>query len=127
MTTAAARAWFCSNWQYAGLVAALILLALAPVLAGAWSLALLVSYLHLPAYMLHQTEEHAGDRFRRFVNFRIGKGRDVLTTETVVLTNVGAVWIVFLAALYRARFVALILSRARSPATPASAGSIGTA
>ena len=29
---------------------------------------LLLIYLHTPIYMLHQVEEHTGDRFREFVN-----------------------------------------------------------
>ena len=33
--------------------------------ASGWSLALLLIWLHLPVYMLHQYEEHDGDRFRR--------------------------------------------------------------
>lgn len=105
--TTVAREWFSANWQYAGLVAALFLMALAPLLAGAWGLTLLVIYLHLPAYMVHQVEEHAGDRFRRVVNTQIGHGRDVLTTGAIVVINVGLVWIVFLVALYLARFVDL--------------------
>jgi hypothetical protein len=99
------RAWIVSNWMYAGLVAALFLLAVAPLLAGAWSLALLLVYLHGPAYMLHQVEEHAGDRFRRFVNLHVGHGRKALTTTAIVWINLPGVWGVNLAALYLARFV----------------------
>ena len=107
MTIAIARAWLYANWQYAGLVAALILLALVPIIAGSVSLALLVIYLSLPVYMLHQAEEHTGDRFRRFVNSRLGHGRDVLTAGAVVVINIGLVWIASLIALYLARFVDL--------------------
>jgi hypothetical protein len=99
------RAWIFNNWMYAGLVAGLFLLALVPLLAGAWSLALLLVYLHGPVYMLHQVEEHAADRFRRFVNLHIGHGREALTTEAVVWINVACVWGINLAALYLARFV----------------------
>lgn len=107
MTIAIARAWLYANWQYAGLVAALILLALVPIIAGSVSLALLVIYLSLPVYMLHQAEEHTGDRFRRFVNSQLGHGRDVLTAGAVVVINIGLVWIASLIALYLARFVDL--------------------
>jgi hypothetical protein len=101
------RAWIFSNWMYAGLVAGLFLLALAPMFAGVWSLALLLVYLHGPVYMLHQVEEHAADRFRRFVNLHIGHGREVLTTEAVVWVNLPGVWGINLVALYLARFVDL--------------------
>ena len=109
------RAWIVSNWMYAGLVAALFLLAVAPLLAGAWSLALLLVYLHGPAYMLHQVEEHAGDRFRRFVNLHVGHGRKALTTTAIVWINLPGVWGVNLAALYLARFVDVGLADRRLP------------
>lgn len=99
------RAWIFSNWMYAGLIAGLFLLALAPLLAEVWGLALLLVYLHGPVYMLHQVEEHAADRFRRFINLHIGRGRDVLTTEAVVWINLPGVWGINLAVLYLARFV----------------------
>jgi hypothetical protein len=99
------RAWISSNWMYAGLIAGLFLLALVPLLAGVWGLALLLVYLHGPVYMLHQVEEHAGDRFRRFVNLHIGHGRDVLTTSAVVWINIPGVWGINLAALYLAQLV----------------------
>ncbi|MDQ8729513.1 HXXEE domain-containing protein [Bradyrhizobium sp. LHD-71] len=101
------RTWLFANWMYAGLIAGLFLLALVPLLAANWSLALLLIYLHGPVYMLHQVEEHAGDRFRRFVNQQIGHGREALTTTAVVWVNIAGVWGVNLAALYLARFVEL--------------------
>jgi hypothetical protein len=100
----AIRAWFFANWMYAGAVAALFLLALVPLLAGAMSLALLATYLHLPVYMVHQVEEHAGDRFRTFVNKWLGHGKDVLPTPAIVLINVPGVWGVTLTSLYLAAF-----------------------
>jgi hypothetical protein len=99
------RAWISGNWMYAGLVAGLFLLALVPLLASVWGLALLLVYLHGPAYMLHQVEEHAADRFRCFVNQHIGHGRDVLTTEAVIWINLPGVWGINLAVLYLARFL----------------------
>lgn len=100
-----AQLWFDANWVYAGLVAAILLLALAPVLATALDLALFAVYLHLPVYMLHQVEEHVRDRFRRFFNRWIGLGTEVLTPGAVVLINVPGVWGVTLVALYLAAFV----------------------
>ena len=80
------------NWVYGGFLAALMLLLLTPVLASGWSLALLLVWLHLPVYMLHQYEEHDGDRFRRFVNATIGGGKEVLSRLDVFVINIGGVW-----------------------------------
>ncbi len=99
--------WFVRNWMNAGVVAGLFLLALVPLLVGAWSLPLLLIYLQLPIYMFHQLEEHHGDRFRQFVNDHIAGGLPALTTPAVVVINVPGVWGVNLVALYLARFVDL--------------------
>ena len=64
-------------------------------------------FLMLPAYMIHQVEEHAGDRFRRFVNKHIARVPNALTTPAVVVVNVPLVWGVDLVAIYLARFVAV--------------------
>src|SRR5262245_44455826 len=101
------REWFARNWMYAGVVAGLFLLALVPLLVDAWSWPLLLVYLQLPIYLLHQLEEHDGDRFRQFVNDNVAGGLPALTTEAVVVVNVPGVWGVNLVALYLARFVEL--------------------
>ncbi|MBN9021085.1 MAG: HXXEE domain-containing protein [Rhizobiales bacterium] len=90
--------------MYAGLIAALFLLAVLPLFGGGWILPLILVYLMLPAYMLHQVEEHAGDRFRRYVNRQVLKVPDALTTVAVVVINVPLVWGVYLVVLYLARF-----------------------
>lgn len=91
-----------SNWVYGGALAALLLLLLAPLLLGHWPWPLLATFLHLPAYMLHQYEEHDRDRFRVFFNETIGKGRDVLSPLAVFVTNVPGVWGVITLSLYGA-------------------------
>jgi hypothetical protein len=80
-----------ANWVYGGFLAGLMLLLLAPVLVGGWSAALVATFLCLPAYMLHQYEEHDNDRFRLFVNRQIGRG-EVLTPLAVFVINVPGVW-----------------------------------
>lgn len=80
------------NWVYGGFLAALMLLAVTPVLAGGWPLALLLIWLQLPVYMLHQYEEHDADRFRQVVNATIGGGREVLSRFDVFVINIGGVW-----------------------------------
>ena len=101
------REWFDHNWMYAGLVAGIFLWAMVPLVSASWSLPLLLVFIQLPVYMLHQVEEHAGDRFRAFINTRVAKVPDALTTEAVVVINVPLVWGVDLAVLYLARFVEL--------------------
>jgi hypothetical protein len=80
------------NWVYGGFLAALMLLVLTPVLASGWSLALLLIWLQLPVYMLHQYEEHDDDRFRRLVNATIGGGKEVLSRLDTFVINIGGVW-----------------------------------
>jgi hypothetical protein len=103
--------WLVVKWQwpYATLFVAGFLAALAPFVfhfAG-WPLGLV--YLQLPIYMLHQYEEHAGDRFRAWVNNMIGHGREVLTPIATFWINSLLVWGLDLAALYLASFVSLSL------------------
>jgi hypothetical protein len=62
-------------------------------------------FLQLPVYMLHQWEEHDGDRFRRFVNLHIGGGREALTPVATFWINALGVWAVDLIALYLAAYV----------------------
>jgi len=94
--------WLAQNWVSGALVMAVVLLALTPLLWRAFPLTLILIYLHSPAYMLHQVEEHRGDRFRTFVNQRMFGGIEALTTEAVLWINLPGVWginlVAFLAA-----------------------------
>jgi hypothetical protein len=80
------------NWVYGGFLAALMLLALTPVLARGWSFGLLLLWLQLPIYMLHQYEEHDDDSFRRFENTTVGGGKEVLSRFDVFVINIAGVW-----------------------------------
>jgi hypothetical protein len=82
----------CDNWVYGGVLAALMLLVLTPVLASGWSLALLLIWLQLPVYMLHQYEEHDDDRFRLFVNATVGGGKEILSRFDTFVINIAGVW-----------------------------------
>lgn len=85
------------HWLMGAVAGAPLLLALAPLLAfPAW---LFWVFLQQPIYMIHQVEEHLDDRFRRFVNERIGGGREVLTPCAVAIINIGGVWMVNAASL----------------------------
>lgn len=83
---------FITNWVYGSALFALFLLTLAPLLLHAYSTAIFAVFLTLPAYMLHQWEEHDQDRFRLFVNATIGKGKEALSPLDVFLINVPGVW-----------------------------------
>jgi Protein of unknown function with HXXEE motif len=91
-----------SYWVYGGFLAGVLLLALAPLLLAGWSVPLAATFLHLPAYMIHQYEEHDGDRFRLFFNETIGRGYDVLSPLAVFITNVPGVWGVIALSMYGA-------------------------
>ncbi|GGB39184.1 hypothetical protein GCM10011316_09020 [Roseibium aquae] len=94
-----------NDWLSGGTITLVFLLLLAPFFWGAVSAAVWTVYLMLPVYMVHQLEEHAGDRFRSFVNNRIGKGRQVLTPFATMVINVVGVWMLLLAVLYLAAWV----------------------
>jgi hypothetical protein len=91
-----------SSWVYGGFLAAILMLALSPLLLAGWPLPLAATFLLLPAYMVHQYEEHDRDRFRLFFNKTIGKGFDVLSPLAVFITNVPGVWGVIALSLYGA-------------------------
>lgn len=97
------------QWPYATLFAAAFLTVLAPFVFRYAGLPLGLVYLQLPIYMVHQFEEHAGDRFRKWVNHMIGHDRDVLTPIATFWINSLLVWGLDLFALYLACFVDLSL------------------
>lgn len=86
-----------NNWVYGGALAGLLLLCLLPVIDAGWPPALVLVYLLMPIYMLHQWEEHDDGRFQRTINATIGHGRDVLPVGAVFVINIG-VWVLNLLA-----------------------------
>lgn len=105
----AALRWLVDEWRwpYAGALAACFLLVVFPVLWSAEGLALALVFLQLPVYLLHQLEEHAGDLFRRYVNARLGQGREVLGRPLTFSINALCVWVPFCVALLLAVYVDL--------------------
>ncbi len=87
------------HWLIGALTGAPLLLALAPVQQAVMPPWLLWVFLAQPLYMMHQLEEHVGDRFRRFVNERLAGGKEALTPAAVAVINIGSVWLVNAAAL----------------------------
>lgn len=96
--------WLVEEWQWpaAALFAAAFLLLVTPVIAGVAGLGLALVFVQLPLYMVHQFEEHSGDRFRSYINRVIGGGREVLTPAATFWINFLGVWSVDLASVYLA-------------------------
>ena len=88
--------WLVQEWHWpaASLFAACLLLLLAPAWLSVAGPALTLVYLQLPVYMLHQWEEHTGDRFRQYINQRLAGGREALTPTATFWINVIGVWAV---------------------------------
>ncbi|MCW2283943.1 hypothetical protein M2323_001552 [Rhodoblastus acidophilus] len=98
------KLWLASRWVAAAGFMAATLLALLPLIAAAFAAPLVLLFLHSPGYMVHQVEEHTGDRFRTFVNQRVFGGREALSVGAVLVINLPVVWGLNLAALYAAYF-----------------------
>jgi hypothetical protein len=96
------KAWLAGHWVAGAGFMAGALIALVPILDSVFTLPLFLIFLHNPVYMLHQVEEHTGDRFRAFVNQRVFGGRDALSVTDVLVINLPLVWGLNLAALYAA-------------------------
>ncbi|MBI1249828.1 HXXEE domain-containing protein [bacterium] len=96
--------WLVRDWQWpaASLFASVFLFALVPILYLSVGLPLTLIFLQLPVYMLHQWEEHRGDRFRLYVNRTIGSGQEALTPAATFWINSLGVWGVDLIAIYLA-------------------------
>lgn len=102
MSISATRDWLATHWVTGAGFMAAVQLALLPLLAAALPAAFVLIFLHGPVYMIHQVEEHAGDRFRAFANARVFGGREALTTDAVLVINLPVVWGLNLGAFYAA-------------------------
>ncbi len=96
--------WLVQDWQWpaASLFTAVFLLALAPLITALGGATLALVYVQLPIYLIHQWEEHTGDRFRLHVNRTIGGGREALTPAATFWINSLLVWVFDLVFLYLA-------------------------
>ncbi len=96
------NSWLVAHWVPGALLMGIALLLLTPLLVDGWGWPITLVYLASPVYMLHQVEEHTGDRFRAYLNARLFGGLEALTTTDVLWINIPVVWGVDLAALYAA-------------------------
>lgn len=97
------RAELVAHWPVAALLCPLVFATIAPVAIGIMPPEPFVTLAQLPIYMAHQVEEHANDRFRRFINGHFGA--EVLSAEAVAVINLPGVWGVILAAFLLGTFV----------------------
>ncbi|MEM6916472.1 MAG: HXXEE domain-containing protein, partial [Verrucomicrobiota bacterium] len=81
------------HWVYGGFAFSFVLLILLVPFAGSLELLEILLWLHLPAYMWHQYEEHDDDRFRDFVDRIFGEG--ILRQNAIFVINVLGVWMLF--------------------------------
>lgn len=88
---------FLQNWVYATPPFALLLVGLYPFIGPEIDFPV---YLSLPAYMLHQYEEHDNDRFRAFLNSVMGADKSGLSHLSIWVINVVFVWFLLLAVFY---------------------------
>ena len=96
---------FLDTWVYGGFLAGLLLLGLSPILFQELPRFEFWCFILLPVYMVHQLEEHASDRFRKYVNTHVCRGLEGLTLETVFIANIPGVWGVIMISLLLSYFV----------------------
>jgi hypothetical protein len=96
--------WMLHNWSRAGLVCAVLLLILTPLVSQSAGLPTLLIYLWLPFYMLHQYEEHGQGTFLEFYKKMMPKIAPYLTERKLLLVNIGTVWVLFLGCIYAALY-----------------------
>jgi len=101
--------WFVEGygWARMSLPAAVLALGSLPLFLANADTSIILIYTLLPAYMIHQYEEHARGGFAAFVNSEVGQGREVLTKAGAFWINVLGVWALFLALFYLARYAAI--------------------
>lgn len=101
--------WFVDDygWARMSLPSAVLALCSLPLFLTPDNVSLVLLYTLLPAYMIHQYEEHAHGGFAAFVNSNIGQGRDVLTRGIAFWINILGVWVLFVVSFYLAKYVAI--------------------
>jgi hypothetical protein len=88
--------WFTHNWSRMALPAGLVLICFVPMINAFGGLPLVLLYLHLPAYMIHQYEEHSVGNFKIMINRMLAGGKEKITDTPIFLVNIIGVWVVYL-------------------------------
>lgn len=94
--------WVLHNWPQAGLLIAAMLLLLAPAIDRTMGRAVLLIYMWLPLYMVHQYEEYPLGDFLAWIRRAMPRDAAYLTERKVVLINLGMVWLLYVLAFYGA-------------------------
>lgn len=81
-----------TSWSRFDLALAAGLAALAPAVRRRASHAILLTYLQLPVYMVHQYEEHSRGAFKREMNALLPPAVGRLTDGIIFLSNIPGVW-----------------------------------
>jgi|SRR5215831_1388398 len=92
--------WVLENWSRAGLLTALVLLLLAPLVYVCTGVPQLLIYLWLPIYMFHQFEEHGQGTFLEFYRRMMPDIAPHLTERKLLVVNLGTVWLFFVGSIY---------------------------
>jgi hypothetical protein len=96
--------WFLHNWSRTALPAGIVLICLAPVVYKTGGLALMLVYLLLACYMIHQYEEHAEGKFKVFANRLLAGGKEKITDVPIFFVNIVGVWGLYLIIINMAAF-----------------------
>lgn len=94
--------WFLHNWSRAVLPLGVVLGLLSPLIFKAYGLTVLLVFLQLVIYMIHQYEEHAQGKFKDFVNRVIAGGQPKIGDVPIFWVNIIGVWGVYLLVIYAA-------------------------
>jgi hypothetical protein len=94
--------WVLENWSRAGLVTAVVLVSLAPLVYVRTGVPQLLIFLWLPFYMLHQFEEHGQGTLLEFYRRMMPHIAPNLTERKLLVVNLGTVWLFFVGSIYAA-------------------------
>jgi Protein of unknown function with HXXEE motif len=95
--------WFVLNWSRTTLPIAGILLLLSPLIFEKFGLLSFLVFLQLPAYMIHQYEEHAQGKFKTYITNMMGF--EALSDKDIFIINILLVWVLDIVALYLAVYI----------------------
>ena len=91
------RDWLIKYWSHVSFFAAIFITIPFLVFFQKIDLVLLLIWLQVPIYMLHQFEEHGTGTFKKWINNDIlkSKGKEILTDVHLFWINVPLTWILF--------------------------------